>query len=133
VIAIENVRLFTELKESLDQQTATAEVLRVISQSPTEVQPVLEAVAAAAQRFCGATDVSIALREGTEIYYATHVGPVAGDGRAHRPRPEPGLGRAILEGRTIHLHDIQSLDPVQFAVRGDCPPRSASSRRSRRR
>src|SRR5262249_19113144 len=66
VIAIENVRLFTELRETLEQQTATAEVLRVISQSPTDAQPVLNAVAAAALRFCGADDVAIALREGDE-------------------------------------------------------------------
>ena len=52
VIAIENVRLFQELKESLEQQTATSEILGVIASSPTDIQPVLDAVAENAARAC---------------------------------------------------------------------------------
>src|SRR6187431_1395212 len=54
VIAIENVRLFNELKESLEQQTATSEILGVIASSPTDIQPVLDAIAQSAARVAGA-------------------------------------------------------------------------------
>ena len=53
VIAIENVRLFNELKESLEQQTATSEILGVIASSPTEFSPCLDAIAQSAARVCG--------------------------------------------------------------------------------
>src|SRR5262249_14369121 len=64
VIAIENVRLFQELKEALEQQTATSEILGVIASSPTDIQPVLNTVAANAARLCEATDAQIRLVEG---------------------------------------------------------------------
>ena len=64
VIAIENVRLFKELKESLEQQTATSEILGVIASSPTDVQPVLDVVAESAARLCNATDALIWRVEG---------------------------------------------------------------------
>ena len=120
VIAIENVRLFTELKESLDQQTATADILRVISQSPTDVQPVLEAVGKAALRFCGAEDVVITLRQGEHWLIAGHEGPMlASIGTLNPLNRQTSPSWAILDARTIHLPDIPALDPVEFASAHD--------------
>ena len=74
VIAIENVRLFkeiqernAELREALEHQTATAEVLGIISRSPTDVQPVLDAIVASAARVCQVDDVTLRLHEGNTI------------------------------------------------------------------
>ncbi len=67
VIAIENVRLFNETKEALEQQTATSEILRVIASSPTDLQPVMQAVAENAARVCGATDSMILRLEGEHL------------------------------------------------------------------
>ena len=68
VIAIENVRLFNELKESLEQQTATSEILGVIASSPTDIQPVLNAVAESAARLCDAPDAVIRRVDGICVY-----------------------------------------------------------------
>jgi len=105
-----------ELSELLEQQTATAEILRVISQSPTNVQPVLDAVVRAAVRFCGATDAIICLREGDEFVFAAQQGPlkVTIGWRQHINR-ETATGRALVDGRTAHLVNIPALDPVEFA------------------
>src|SRR5262249_9440333 len=77
VIAIENVRLFQELKEALEQQTATSEILGVIASSPTDVQPVLDAVAENAARLCGSQDAQIYRVEGDIVRKVASYGSVS--------------------------------------------------------
>jgi signal transduction histidine kinase len=120
VIAIENVRLFTELRESLEQQTATSEILSVISQSPTDVQPVLTAVAKAALRFCGAEDVGIFLREGEQYLMAAHEGPMIPEVGVRYPLSrQTAPGQAMLDSRTAHFADIGALDSIEYAAARD--------------
>ena len=86
VIAIENVRLFKELKESLEQQTATSEILGVIASSPTDIQPVLDAVAASAARLCESSDAQIFRVDGDLLQQVAVYGPmpVAANAAAHQ-------------------------------------------------
>src|SRR5262245_10552969 len=72
VIAIENVRLFQELKEALEQQTATSQILGVITSSPTDIQPVLDAIAQSAAQVCRSDDAAIRLRESDEMILTAH-------------------------------------------------------------
>jgi len=74
VIAIENVRLFQELKESLEQQTATSEILGVIASSPTDIQPVLDVVAENAARLCDANDALIHRIDGDKLRSVANYG-----------------------------------------------------------
>ena len=85
MIAIENVRLFNETKEALEQQTATAEILRVIASSPTDLQPVMEAVAENAARVCGATDSSIFRLEGERLRLVARHGSLRRQWRSATP------------------------------------------------
>ena len=117
VIAIENVRLFSELREALEQQTATSEILRVISGSPTDVSPVLDAVAKAALRFCGAEDSVVQLREGDQWLIVGHEGPMIAEIGSRQPLDrQTAPGRAMLDCRTAHFPDVSALDPVEYAA-----------------
>jgi signal transduction histidine kinase len=122
VIAIENVRLFEaeqqrrrELSESLEQQTATAEVLKVISSSPGELQPVFQTMLANAVRICEAKFGVMSLREGDAFrVVATHGPPALVDARQREPliRPTRGhnLERLVRTKNVVHVPDI-SADP----------------------
>src|SRR4030095_8720784 len=118
VIAIENVRLFTELErrnaelaESLEQQTATAEILQVISSSPTELGPVFEAIVRSAARLCEAPDATMFVRDGDRLRLVAHHGPIAAGAVGEFTLPlDPGAvaGRTMLERRTLHVMDVQA-------------------------
>ena len=114
VIAIENVRLFKELTEALEQQTATSEILGVIASSPTDIQPVLDVVAENAARLCDALDAAIYRIDGERVQPVAHCGPVP-LGQAHRPlaRSLP-TGRAILDRQTVHIHDLVAVQENEF-------------------
>jgi signal transduction histidine kinase len=108
VIAIENVRLFNETKESLEQQTATSEILRVISDSPGDVKPILDAVADRATRLCDTAASAIYVLEGDTMRRTAFNGAAELIGRETVPYSAGTLiGRAIVEGEAIHVHDIE--------------------------
>ncbi len=105
----EVARLTRELNEALERQTATAEILKIISASPTELQPVLDVVVKSAARFCEADDVTIFELDGQDLRTAAHWGPVPQDIGARFPCSRGHVaGRIVLERRPIHIIDLQA-------------------------
>jgi signal transduction histidine kinase/HAMP domain-containing protein len=104
-----------ELTESLEQQTATAEILRVISSSPTDIQPVLDAVAENAAHICAAAEAHIRLIEGDTLRAVARFGtaPLGVPDVIPFTRDFPA-GRSIIERRTIHIEDLASLRETEF-------------------
>src|SRR5262245_20622762 len=115
VIAIENTRLLNELRESLHQRTATADVLKLISRSTFDLQAVLQTLVESAARLCDA-DKTIITREKNGIFYRAEAYGFPREFMDHvrntpiKAERGSGIGRALLEGRVIHIPDVKA-DP----------------------
>src|SRR6516165_9594250 len=111
IIAIENTRLLNELRQSLERQTATSEVLRVISSSPGELKPVFDAILENATRLCDANYAFIFRRDGSKYYLAANHG-FSTEYREWMERQSISIGRETLvgrtafEGRSVHIPDV---------------------------
>jgi len=116
VIAMENARLITETREALEKQTATAEILRVISGSPTDVQPTFDAIAANATTLSGAAAGQVFRFDGSLIHFVANYGlPPDVLQATQRSFPVPpgrqgATTRAILMREVVHVPDVGS-DP----------------------
>jgi GAF domain-containing protein len=126
-IAVENMRLFeevrnkttelersnNELREALAQQTATSEILRVIASSPTDLQPMLDAIAESAARLCEANDAVIRRLDGNVIRLVAHYGRIPPGGMEDPNVSQSDVvGRAIIERRAIHVPDLAAAEAV---------------------
>src|SRR5262249_33492858 len=120
VIAIENVRLFNETKEALERQTATSESLGVISSSPTDVQPVFDAIARNAVALCGGIGAVVLRFDGEMLHLAAHhnASPeaLARVERAYPRQPARDYppGRAFLDRTVVQVSDL--LAATEFAA-----------------
>src|SRR6266496_6184321 len=105
-----------ELADALEQQAATSKILRVIASSPTDVQPVLDAVAENATRVCGASDALIYRIDGDVLRLAAHFGPLAWMNESMPCNRGSVTGRAIVDRQTIHIHDLGAEPDTEFPV-----------------
>jgi GAF domain-containing protein/DNA-binding response OmpR family regulator len=120
VIAVQNSRLFTEVKETLEQQTATSEILSIIAENPSDIQPVLDAVAEQAARVCNSYDAVITRVNGENYQIVAHWGPVPVQTETSLSEiPLNGdtvTGRAMVDKQTIHVHDLLAEPPDKYPL-----------------
>ena len=108
-----------ELAAAREQQTATSEILRVIAGSPTNPQPILDAVAESAARLCGATDAIVVRLDGDTLRAVATIGTLprlaSGDGGIHLPVDRQSVvGRAVVDRQTIHVPDVAAVAESEF-------------------
>jgi GAF domain-containing protein len=121
VIAIGNVRLFEEvqaktrdLTEALTYQTGSASILNVIASSPTDVGPVLKAIVESACELCDAVDAIVLLEDGDNQRVSAHHGPIPLDMERWTLSRKWVAGRAFLDRKPIHVHDLLSAEGDEF-------------------
>ena len=127
VIAIENTRLLSELRDSLRQQTATSEVLKVISSSPGDLDPVFAAILENATQICGAHFGNLFLHQDGGFRAVAMFNPPPGyaeirKGHVFNPSPDTGLGRMVVTKQVFHIADLRDTEGYKrrdpFAVGG---------------
>ena len=121
VIAIGNVRLFDEvqarthdLTEALTYQTGSANILRVIASSPTDVTPVLQAIVESACQLCGAYDALVRLKQGDGLAFGAHHGPLPVSLDSVPITENSTAGRAVMGRKPVHVHDLLSPEGDSF-------------------
>jgi signal transduction histidine kinase len=122
VIAIENARLLKELRqrtsdlsEALQHQTGSANILRVIASSPTDLGPVLGAIVESACELCEAYDAILVLKDGGELRLGAHHGPISMTRQRWSNDRTSISGRAVADGLPVHVHDVLSDEGTDFA------------------
>jgi GAF domain-containing protein len=121
VIAIENVRLFDEvqaktrdLSEALVYQTGSGNILRVIASSPTDVGPVLQAIVESACELCEAYDAVVLMKDGDNLRFSAHRGPIAVKLDKFRISRSSVTGRSVIDRTPVHIYDVLSDEGAEF-------------------
>ncbi len=122
VIAIENVRLFDEvqaktrdLTEALTYQTGSSNILKVIASSPTDVGPVLTAIAENAAELCDAYDAAVLLKDGDDLRFSAHHGSIPIGIEKWPINRNWTAGRAFLDQKPVHIHDLRADENAEFS------------------